>query len=114
MKRHSGLGVGRATVVALAALTLTAMGCATYPSRDPAPPEPVVCADPVLVELRAEHPDSLSEREWQRYQVLERRCDVARAETAQEPRYWTHDHHVWWMGSGLVMTAMMLAMWSPW
>ncbi len=74
-----------------------------------------MCVEPSLVALRAEHPDSLSEREWQRLQTLERDCDLARTEVYRDG--WHHAggvHHGWWVGSGVVMALMMITMWSPW
>lgn len=114
MKRGSGSRAGRVTILVTVALALTLAGCASTVPR-PIEPEPAVCVAPSLTALRAEHPDSLSEREWQRLQTLERHCDLARAEVQVDG--WHHaggTHHGWWVGSGVVMALMMIAMWSPW
>ncbi len=113
MNGGSGFRARRATLVVTAALALAVAGCVSTAPVDPSTPEPVVCTDPSLVELRAQHPDSLSEREWQRYQVLEHDCSVARAEVSRETRHGPRDNHRWWMWSGLAMTVMMIAMWVP-
>ena len=114
MKRGLGFRARRATILASVALSVAAAGCASATPRQTAEPEPVSCTDPSLVELRAEPPDSLSEREWQRLQSLERNCGLARAEGAGGTRDRTGDHHGWWMGSGLAMALMVVAMWSSW
>lgn len=112
MKRGPGSRARRATILAAVALSLVAAACASATPRQTVEPEPGSCADPSLVELRAEPADSLSEREWQRLQSLERNCGLARAEAARETRGRTGDHHGWWIGSGLAMALMMVAMWT--
>lgn len=60
----------RAPVSVIAVLLLTT-GCATL--RPPASPQSP-CEDPAYLRLRAEEPDSLSEREYERLQVLDEQC----------------------------------------
>lgn len=95
-------------------LSLALLGACAAPGTRPGyTPEPVPCVDPVYVELKAEPPDSLSEREWQRLRELDHACAVARASETRSADDWMggpHHGH-WWMGAGLVMTAMMAAMW---
>ncbi|HEY0673240.1 MAG TPA: hypothetical protein VGD27_13260 [Longimicrobiales bacterium] len=38
---------------------------------------PVPCADSTYVHLKRQHPDSLSEREWQRFKTLDSACTQA-------------------------------------
>lgn len=112
MKRGWRSTARRRAAFATVALSLALAGCASTARPQRFEPAPVACADSSLVKLRAVHPDSLSEREWQRLQVLERNCSLARAQTARETPGRTHDHAMWWMGSGLAMALMMVAMWS--
>lgn len=112
MNSGPGLRGRRASILATVALSLAAAGCAAAAPRQSIEPEPVVCTDASLVELRAAHPDSLSERGWQQLQTLERECSAARAAAARETRGRTGDHPMWWMASGLAMAVMMVAMWS--
>lgn len=100
----------RAVALSLALLA----GCASSGARRTYAAQPVVCADSVYVQLRAQHPDSLSAREWQRFQTLDRQCTAARAEASRtvDARPGTHHQGAWWMASGLVMVAMMVAMWG--
>jgi len=63
-------------IAASAALVLAA--CAP---RQVVQREPPACSDPLYLRLKAEPPDSLSDREWTRLQDLERACVSARAET---------------------------------
>lgn len=99
-------------VLALALLT----ACAPPTSRL----SPVVaaspCGDSSYVRLRQQEPDSLSAREWQRLQTLDRECAAARAPASREPvaatGTWHHGRH--WMMGGIataVMVAMMIRMW---
>lgn len=110
MNIRPGSRARRTLVVAAAALSLTATGCASAPLPRTAEPEPVACTDPSLVELRAVSPGSLSASGWQQLRTLERECSLARAAAARETRHRTGDHHMWWMGSGLAMALMMVAM----
>lgn len=111
MKRQLGPRARRASTVAALALSLA--GCASATPRQSIEPEPITCASSSLSELRAEHPDSLSERRWQQLQALERECSLARAAAARESGSRTADHHMVWIGSGLAMALMMLVMWIP-
>ena len=114
MKSGPGFRARRAAILAAVALSLTAAACASATPRQSVEPEPASCTYPSVVELRAELSDSLSERESQRIQSLERNCALARAGAARETGGRTRDHHGWWIGSGLAMALMMFAMWSPW
>jgi len=58
-------------------------------------PEPVPCADSLYVALKRQPPDSLSEREWQRLQALDRDCAAARAAP-----HGTHEQNSGTMGMG--------------
>jgi hypothetical protein len=113
MKRDPRFRTRRALTFAAMALSLGVAGCASAAPRQTVEPEPVACTDASLMELRAEHPDSLSDRGWQQLQAFERECSLARAAAARETWGRPGDHHLWWMGSGLAMMLMMLAMWSP-
>lgn len=115
MRRASGSRAGRVAILVTVALALTLAGCASTAPRQSYEPEPAACAEPSLAALRAEQPDSLSEREWQRLQALERDCDLARTEVQRDGWHYADGaHHGWWAGSGVVMALMMIAMWSPW
>jgi hypothetical protein len=86
-------------------LVLVLGACASAPAPRRATPEPEACREPIYLELKAEHPDSLSERSWERLQQLEAEC---RAELRQEPdraNLVGGDHH---RGAWLWMPAMML------
>ncbi len=61
-------------------------GCATPASRTAHAPEPAACTDSVYVRLARQHPDSLSERAWQRLQSLDSACASARTHTANDAR----------------------------
>ena len=52
-------------------MVLTVAACATnpMPARSPAP-----CADSLYIQLKRQHPDSLSERAWQRLQSMDQAC----------------------------------------
>lgn len=116
MNRRRGSQVRKATLRAAAVLALALLaGCASSGTRGTYASEPVVCADSVYVRLRAQPPDSLSEREWERFRMLDRECTAARVEAARavDVQAGTHRHGGWWMASGLIMAVMMVAMWSP-
>ena len=112
MPRGAGFRGARAALVAALALTLAVAGCGYAGLGQPYEPEPVACAVPSLADLRAEHPDSLSEHEWQRIQTLEGECTGARAASSRDTHRARRDHHAWWMGSGIIMTVMMIGMWG--
>lgn len=73
----------RTTLSALAA-TILLSGCGLSTSRSGHGPEPAACADSVYVQLGRQHPDSLSERAWQRLQNLDSACVRAREQMAGE------------------------------
>lgn len=90
-------------------------GCAT-PARRPVPvAEPAPCSDSTYVQLKRQHPDSVSERGWQRLQSLDRDCAATRAESSYRGTSATMDagHHGGrriWLGAVVTMVAMMFAM----
>jgi hypothetical protein len=105
MPYRSRLAVGAA---ALGVAILAA--CA--PAQTAYDPAPVPCIESVYHELEAQPPDSLSARERERLQGLDRGCAQASARAESQPRRaWWYDHHGywWWMG-GVGMTVMMLVM----
>jgi len=59
--------------LAMLAAALLVTACATNPMPAHAP-EPAPCADSLYVQLKRQHPDSLSERAWQRFQSLDQAC----------------------------------------
>lgn len=68
------------------AVTLMIAGCATA-SRSPAHgPVAAVCTDSIYLHLARQHPDSLSERAWQRLQSLDSSCARERAHAASDTR----------------------------
>lgn len=74
------------------------------------------CGDSSYVRLRQQDPDSLSAREWQRLQTLDRECAAASAQASREPNAMTgtwHNGRHWLMGgiATAVMVAMMISMW---
>ena len=72
------------TLPMLAAVAMLLVSCATIPTPQSHAMAPVACSDSVYVQLSRQHPDSLSERSWQRLQSLERACAAARAQTPTE------------------------------
>lgn len=67
--------------VSLLVVAIVLNGCATTQTHVQAPSP---CSDPIYAQLTREHPDSLSERAWQRLQSLERACVAARAESRRD------------------------------
>jgi hypothetical protein len=92
------------TIVLLAACTAL-----TTSATRPAAPAP--CMDSTYLQLRQQHPDSLSERSWQRLQSLERECANARSMSQTSMSAANHGHGGLWkgIGAGVVMIAMALA-----
>jgi hypothetical protein len=103
-RRQVLLGVSAALALILLAGCMTPAHQVRYAAPNP-------CTDSVHVGLKQQHPDSLSEREWQRLQDLERECASVRvSESNGEPTT-----HAGWMGihrtaGAGIMTAVMLAM----
>jgi hypothetical protein len=86
---------------------------ACAPARTAYDPAPAPCVDSVYLELKAQPPDSLSTREWERLQSLDRGCAQASAQAQPQPRRaWWDDHHGghWWGMGGVAMIVMMLVM----
>ena len=74
------------------------------------------CEDPSYLRLQQQDPDSLSMREWQRLQVLDRECAAARPHASRELSAMTdtwHNGRHWLIGgiATAVMVVMMLSMW---
>lgn len=74
------------------------------------------CEDASYLTLRGLDPDSLSTREWQRLQTLDRLCATSRVEASRGANAitdtWRNGRH-WMMGgiATVVMVAMMIRMW---
>ena len=100
-----------------AVISVALFAACITPATHPAPvPEPAPCADSSDIQLRQQHPDSLSARAWQRFQTLDRDCAAARAQASRETNgmmgMWHGGGHL--MGVGIatvVMAAMMISMW---
>lgn len=67
----------RLTSPILLALMLALGGCA---ARQAHLQEPATCSDSLYMQLKRQHPDSLSERAWERLQMLEQSCAAARTQ----------------------------------
>lgn len=76
----------RPTHALLAILLSTAFlsGCATPAVRQRHVHEPTPCTDTLYLQLRRQHPDSLTERAWQRLQSLDQACAAARRASEQK------------------------------
>ena len=86
--------------------------CATPSTRRGYVTEPLPCSDSAYVQLKQQHPDSLTERAWERLQVLERSCVTARAQSVRETSGMMGVGRGAGMGIGaLIMLAMVIAMW---
>lgn len=98
--------------ILLVALLVVLGSCAAPPPPNRPAPEPPSCRDPVYLELRAQHPDSLSDRAWDRLQELDAEC---RSQLAEQPADNATlgpgaDHHLggWlWMPAMMVLGGMM-------
>lgn len=99
-----------------AAVLLTAAlvtACATPATRSGHVQEPAPCIDSVYAQLKRQHPDSLSERAWQRLQSLDRDCATARLQSHGETSGMMgmgHGRGGAWMGLGVVTVIVMAAM----
>lgn len=96
--------------VILAAALLA--GCAANQAHVQ-PPAP--CSDSLYVQLKREHPDSLSEREWQRLQSLDQACAVTRAQAHGQMTGMMGmgtGRGVLWMGLVMVVGSIMVLMMS--
>ncbi len=101
------------SVVAL--LSVTVLAACAMPARQWRASTPAPCTDSTYLQLRRQHPDSLSDREWQRFQSLDAACADAR--TFVRELAVNRSGHSGWMGlhhvgaaAGLVMTAIMASM----
>ena len=85
------------------ATALVLSGCAPAASRAVHAAQPSACSDSIYVHLSRQHPDSLSERSWQRLQSLDSACARARAAAPADP----HGTEMMGMGgSGKVWTLL--------
>lgn len=105
----------RPSTRAIAVLAVTLLVACVPPAAQPHTVAASPCADPSYVQLRQQHPDSLSAREWQRLQTLDGQCAV-RADQGpprNDSRSQRHGAgHL--MGAGIatvMMVAMMVSMW---
>lgn len=94
---------------------LSLSACAPPPPTGHAP-EPSPCTDSLYVSLKRQHPDSLSERAWQRLEALDRECATARTQAAHADQGGMmaggmHGGRKWGL-LGMVTVAAMLAMMS--
>lgn len=86
--------------------------CATPSTRRAYVAEPLPCADSTYIQLKRQHPDSLTERAWERLQILDSGCAVAREKTYRETSAMMGSGRSAGMGLGaLIMLAMVIAMW---
>lgn len=86
--------MSRTATILVAAAALALSACAPA-AKAPQAPVPAPCADSLYAALKRQHPDSLSERAWQRLQMLDLDCAESRAPAAPAP-----DTHMMGMGSG--------------
>jgi hypothetical protein len=94
-------------------LALLLGACTTAPAPRRPVPAPEACKEPLYVELTREHPDSLSDRAWERLQQLEAHCRAERAEQTDEPAFLEAGHHraMWlWMPAMMLFGGMMWLM----
>lgn len=95
------------------ALALFLGGCASANATPQPAPEPVACREPLYLELRDTHPDSLSERAWDRLQQLDAACRTERSRQAERPAVTDPGHHprAWlWMPAMMLFGGMMWLM----
>lgn len=99
--------------IALFGTFLVAASCtAPQPESRPAP-RSAACADSIYVELSREHPDSLSDRAWERLQQLDEACarDRNRAEEIAATAPARHHRDTWiWMPTMMVVGTLMWVM----
>ena len=97
----------------LSLLVLSLGGCA---ARQAHVQEPTPCTDSLYVQLKRQHPDSLSGRAWERLQALEQACTVARAQRGSEMQGMRgmmgmgSRRGVLWMGLAMVVGVGMVLM----
>ena len=99
-------------VVSLAPLA----ACATPATRRADVVEPSPCVDSTYVQLKRTHPDSLSDRAWQRLQSLEHACVASRGQSPEKTSRMMGTGHLGahWIAIGIgtaMMVAMLIAMW---
>ena len=93
-------------------LALFLGACASAPAAPPPAAGADACREPVYLELKGEHPDSLSERAWERLQQLEAACQAEETRQAERPAVVDRGHHgAWlWMPAMMVLGGMMWLM----
>jgi len=100
---------GRRFLVVAVAASLLASACAP---RQVVQQQPPPCTDPLYVRLKAEAPDSLSEREWTRLQDLERACASARTAAAEHGgesgMMMGMKRNTWWAMTGLMAAGAVM------
>ena len=107
---NRGRRVHRSALVLVSLLGAIA-ACAPPMGQVSVRPEP--CGDSLYVQLKRTHPDSLSERAWQRLQSLDRDCAAARAAEQMGTSVMMgmgHGRDWRWMGMGLVAVVLMAIM----
>lgn len=100
--------------IALFGTLLVTAGCtAPQPERRPEP-RSATCADSIYLELSREHPDSLSDRAWERLQQLDAACARARNGAEQVDSSVSAGHHkdtwIWMPAMTFLGTLMWLMM----
>lgn len=58
-------------------------GCATRQAQQAQVPQPAPCSDSLYLQLKRAHPDSLSERAWQRLQNLDQACAATKTQATK-------------------------------
>lgn len=93
---------------------LIGWNCAAPPPGTEPRPRSTACADSLYAELSREHPDSLSERAWQRLQQLEDACSAETTRSNPDAVVGARvEHHrdVWiWMPAMMVTGVLMWLM----
>lgn len=87
--------------------------CTSTPRAGRPVPEPAACQDSLYLELKAEHPDSLSDRAWERLQQLSAECRAEPGPEAASPTVPDGGHRfgMWlWMSATMVVGGLMWLM----
>lgn len=71
--------------------------CAASPPPEQTAPASAACQNPVYVDLSTQHPDSLSDRAWERLQRLSAECSAEQAEAERVARRSGGHHHAAWL-----------------
>lgn len=102
-----------ALVTALLGALLTATACTAPPPVERPEPRTDACSDAIYLELSREHPDSLSDRAWERLQQLEAACERGRSRTdnVDSAIHGSHHRDGWiWMPTMMVLGTLMWLM----